>query len=87
MTVHQIANYATSRDYRRLAELAQQYSIICIVDRDGTHDVGQTLFSSSMSEKHWQVSSPGRCYVRASDIDDFVRRCQQVNLEFIVPLS
>ncbi|MGF6609374.1 hypothetical protein OKW45_004296 [Paraburkholderia sp. WSM4175] len=83
--VHQIANYGVSRDYARLAELAKAHSIICIVTHDGFRDVAKTLYSSFKDGEMWQISARGTGYVWADNVEDFVRKCEIVALEFIEP--
>jgi hypothetical protein len=87
MNVHQIGDYAGSREYARLAELAKRYSVICIVKNGSTRDVAKTLYSSHAAGEMWQVSARGTGYVWTDSKDDFVRQCEQVDLEFIEPPS
>lgn len=85
MNVSQIAAYPVSRDYLRLAELAKAQSIICIVSYESYRDVAKTIFSTDGAAGIWHVSARGTGYVLAADLDEFVRQCERVNLEFIEP--
>lgn len=86
----QLGSYRTSKDYQRLARLAKHCSIICIVDYkagpDGDmviRDVAQTLCHSETI----QISARGICYVYSFGAHDFVKQCERLNVEFIVPAS
>ncbi|MBC8740434.1 hypothetical protein F6X40_27750 [Paraburkholderia sp. UCT31] len=85
MNVHEIANYNSSRDYARLAELAKTHSVLCIVDYQGFRDVAKTIYSLWEIDESWQVGARGIGYVCASSKEDFIKRCESVNLEFIAP--
>jgi hypothetical protein len=92
--VHELAPYATSRDYARLAELAKVHSVICIVNyRDPRNpdwgmlrEVASTHYSRSPSGKEmWHVSARGTGYVWTDNAADFVRKCETYGVEFIEP--
>jgi hypothetical protein len=91
--VYEIAPYATSRDYARLAELAKVQSVICIVnyrDRDPAigmlRDVASTNYSRSpRGHEAWHVSARGTGFVWADSIERFIRSCETYDLEFIEP--
>jgi hypothetical protein len=85
---HELAPYATSRDYARLAELAKAHSVICILTHREYRDVARTTYMRTESGMEmWQVSGRGIGYVWTDDLDDFARECEKVELEFIEPSS
>jgi hypothetical protein len=89
----ELADYAGSKDYRHLVELARKASIICIVDYDvrdvGTfRDVGRTQYSLHHEEEVFQVGARGIGYIHAFGAAEFVALCEHRNVEFIpVPKS
>lgn len=85
MFVGQIAEYLTSRDHLRLAELAKTSSIICLVDHGEVRDVARTLYAGKGAEDIWQVSARGINYVYATTLEEFVASCVRANVEFIEP--
>lgn len=83
--------YKTSRDYDRLYELAQETSVICIVDynwRDGaiSRDIASTICLGG-DEKTIQISCRGICYIGPAydGKETFIRHCAKYNVEFIEP--
>lgn len=89
MTVINLASsnrYQTSRDYERLYDLAQETSVICIVDYkwpDG--DVCRDIAATVNTGRNIQISCRGVCYVGPWDNDKetFIRHCAKYNVEFI----
>lgn len=80
------AGYQTSRDYRKLWELAHIVSIICIVDFDHgdantCRDIARTIYSPDWSPELVQVGA----YVWAESIEQFIAQCQARNLEWLIP--
>lgn len=92
----QLGNYRTSKDYRRLANLAKQCSVICIVDYNIRPD-GDMVFRDVASTQYrryddeaaeiFQISARGSCYAYAFSEDEFIKQCERMNVEFIVPGS
>lgn len=86
MNIFQLTDYAGSRDYDRLAELAKAGSLICMVDYQDCRDVAHTIYQSfGPNEESWTVSARGTSYVWAQNKADFIARCARANLEFIEP--
>jgi len=84
-------HYKTSRNYERLWQLAQEISVVCIVDfdfRDGhvCRDIASTICIDG-DEKTIQISCRGICYVGPAydGKDKFIRHCAKYNVEFIDP--
>ena len=80
--------YKTSRDYDRLFELAQETSVICIVNyqwHDG--EVSRDIAATHHNGRSGQISCRGVCYVGPWDNDKetFIRHCAKYNVEFIEP--
>lgn len=85
ITAYDLAAYAGSRDYVRLAELARTSSIICILDYETHRDVARTNYASRGASEWWQVSARGIGYITAFSQEDFMALCEHANLEFIEP--
>ena len=86
-----LANYSTSRDYRRLWELAHDHSIVCVVDyapfiHDLYRDVATTRHIKGWSPDVMQVCSRGIGHVWAESIEQFIAQCEHCNLEWLHPL-
>lgn len=86
-----LAEYQGSRDYKRLARLARQTSVICIVEYKASNtsspirDVAQTQFIPHRGDGFYQICARDRGYVIASDEDEFVQLCEQARIEFLEP--
>lgn len=86
-TIRNVTGYEISKDYRQLFELAKTQSIVCILDylvfEDGTacRDVVQTISDGF----EVQVCERGICFISEHHVEMFVERCDDKNLEFIVP--
>ena len=86
-----LANYSTSRDYRRLWELAHDHSIVCVVDYENViHDIYREIATTRHS-KEWNpdvipVYSHGCNHVLAKSIEEFIAQCERCNLEWLQPL-
>jgi hypothetical protein len=91
--VHEIAPYATSRDYARLAELAKKASVVCIVNyperepfMGTTREVTSTHYSRAPDGfEVWQISARTRGFVWAKDVETFVAKCRTYDVEFFEP--
>ena len=87
------AGYPFSRDYRRLAALAREVSVVCFVDYhfrgvEGVmRDVARTTYRRIDGGDFFEVSARGTGYLSASTEEEFVKRCEGLNLEFIDPPS
>ena len=86
-----LANYSTSRDYRRLWELAHDHSIVCVVDclpgnPETYRDVATTRHSKEWNPDVIPVYSRGICHVWAKSIEQFIAQCKHCNLEWLQPL-
>ena len=86
-----LANYSTSRDYRRLWELAHDHSIVCVVDYepgipDTCRDIAATAYSTERKPDMVQVSSRGIGRIWAESIEEFIAQCEHCNLEWLQPL-
>ena len=86
-----LANYSTSRDYRRLWELAHDHSIVCIVDglpgvSMARRDIGTTVYSKEWNPEWIQVISKGIGHIWAESIEEFIAQCEHYNLEWLQPL-
>ncbi|MEM9116958.1 MAG: hypothetical protein AAGD09_03640 [Cyanobacteria bacterium P01_F01_bin.56] len=76
--------YPTPQNYERLWELAQQQSVICLVESedDGIKtNVAQTL----SYEGTVNVATPGICYVTGYDKARFIESCKKCKLQWLVP--
>lgn len=87
MSVHEISGYKTSRDYKRLWELAQRASVICIVDYGDSHyrDVAQTIFSNYDNNLALEIKVRGVGYIYGDGKSDFIAKCTRYNVEFVEP--
>lgn len=85
MNIFQLEQYKGSRDYARLAELAMTTSVICLIDYQDCRDVAHTLYQDGGDLKSWQVSARGQSYISAFDTEQFIRRCEALNVEFLEP--
>ena len=86
-----LANYSTSRDYRRLWELAHDHSIVCVVDyepelHDIYRDIATTTYFPEWSPDVMQVCSRGIGHIWAQSIEEFIEGCEDCNLEWLQPL-
>ena len=86
-----LANYSTSRDYRRLWELAHDHSIVCMVDyepviHDIYRDIATTRYFPEWSPSMMLVISRGVNHVLAESIEEFIAKCEDCNLEWLQPL-
>ena len=86
-----LANYSTSRDYRRLWELAHDHSIVCVVDclpgvSETCRDVGTTKYPTELSPDVMQVCSSGTGRIWAESFEEFIEGCYHYNLEWLQPL-
>ena len=78
-----LANYSTSRDYRRLWELAHDHSIVCFVDcLPGVPEAYRDIATTSTM----LVISRGVNHVLAKSIEEFIAQCEDCNLEWLHPL-
>lgn len=87
-----LANYCTSTDYKLLAKLARQCSVICIVDYEKIddiviRDVACTTHGQHRDEEVFQISARGISYIYAFSEDEFIKLCQHRNVEFLVPVT
>jgi len=85
-----LANYPTSKDYKYLAQLMLEYSIVCFVVNDLRRQVALTQTSKSTLDKTkgetiYQVSSQGTGWIYAWNKGDFIKQCHECDLQFIVP--
>ena len=87
--MHPIAKYKTSRDYSLLWDLAQDQSIVCVVDyRFGPADEGPACRDVCHTLKpgyFLEVSARGIGYVTAANISEFTQQCESLNLEWFPP--
>ena len=86
-----LANYSTSRDYRRLWELAHDHSIVCVVDYEPgipvtCRDIATTGYSKECNPDVVKVSSRGIGHIWAESIEQFIAQCEHCNLEWLQPL-
>ena len=86
-----LANYSTSRDYRRLWELAHDHSIVCVVHclpgvPKTYRNVATTRYSTNLSPDVMQVCSRGIGHIWAESIEQFIAQCEHCNLEWLQPL-
>ena len=89
--IKNITGYKTSKDYRKLWELAKNQSIVCICDY-GTFDAEyrcRDIAHTTYYDGNMNVSARGIGYVTVFDykIEEFIKQCEQINLEWIVPNS
>jgi len=92
--IRDITGYAVSRDYAKLYEMAQKQSVVCVVDYRNFHDdpitreVARTHCVPSENrpgESITQVSSRCITHVYACNAEGFIKQCQPLNLEWLVP--
>ena len=86
-----LANYSTSRDYRRLWELAHDHSIVCVVDclpgvPETCRGIAWTIYSKEWNPEVMQVNAIGIYPVWAESIEQFIAQCERCNLEWLQPL-
>ena len=86
-----LANYSTSRDYRRLWELAHDHSIVCIADglpgvSMARRDIGTTVYSKEWNPEWIQVISKGIGHFWAESIEQFIAQCERCNLLWLQPI-
>ena len=82
------ASYQTSRDYRKLWELAQTAQIVCIVDRYENDSTDRRIVSTRYSPaEHYQITveTCGIRWCSAANVDQFVQQCERWSLEWLVP--
>lgn len=77
-------NYKTSRDYKRLAELAKKQSVICVVEYNGRPVTALSYYFPD-SKRPFMISFPGYSFIDAEDDDRFIDRCEKIGVEFIEP--
>lgn len=87
-----ISAYHSSRDYKRLAELARQSSVVCIVDYcvgggEPIRDIARTQYSRRGDEETFMVAARGTGYITAFGEDEFLKFCANSNLEFLEPAT
>ena len=81
--VRKIRGYKTSKDYKKLFELAQKQSIVCICNYSkNCRDVAHTL---AERDNTLSVSARGTSYITGFGLDDFVEQCEKYELEWIIP--
>lgn len=74
--------YNTSKDYALLFEEARRQSIICLCRHVGDCiDVAHTIWGNNIMS----VSARGTGYVTAENVDEFLKQCEECNLEWITP--
>jgi hypothetical protein len=87
-----LANYPASKDYEYLAELMLSNLVICIVTGivSGRKNIG---IASAVKSKSGKTIN-GNCFlievndsdfIASWDKEDFIKKCKECNLEFIVP--
>ena len=86
----ELSSYSTSKDYQRLADLARQSSVICIVDYkiggfETIRDIARTHYSQSNGREIFQICALGTGYVYAFGVEEFIELCGFSDVEFIEP--
>lgn len=80
--------YKLSRDYRRLWAALQVESVVCFADYE-TWPSGEPLCrdvcSTIWTGRTASISCRGTGYVMARNEEDFVRACEEVNIEALFP--
>lgn len=80
--VREIAGYQTSKDYKRLWEIAIKQSVLCVCDYHECRDSAQTIYDSAGV---LFVSARGVSYICAKSVNEFIEQCQKINLEWVIP--
>jgi hypothetical protein len=85
--IYQISGYETGKEYEWLADAMQSQSVICITDYGKyCRDVAHTLWTpSSDGDGIWQLSGRGITYIYATSREEFIRQCEQYNVEVLMP--
>ena len=86
-----LAHYSTSRNYRRLWELAHDHMIVCVVDckpgvSESYRDIATTRYSKEWSPDVMEVCSRGIGHIWAKSIEEFIAQCEHCRLEWLQPL-
>lgn len=85
-----LANYSTSRDYRRLWELAHDHSIVCVVDYVASYFQTYQIIAKTgyFKERNHDVVNvqSGKYHVWAESIEEFIAQCEHCNLLWLQPL-
>jgi hypothetical protein len=91
---NELANYKTSRDYKRLAGLAKKASIICFVSymyskvpicKDYLR-IGKSFYIRHESgNETYKICCNGETMLSAKCLEDFLCQCENSNVEFIDP--
>ena len=93
--IHELAKYNTSKDYEWLAKKVKEESIICIIDYkrqfEGekefhSRDVGVTsYFEKDDGRGTWSISARGTGYLIAFSEEEFIKLCEILNVEILMP--
>lgn len=82
--VRNIEGYELSRDYKALFEQMTKSSVVCIVNYGHTascRDVAHTLYRDDV----YQISARGISYIYAETLEEFIKQCEDDDVEFIPP--
>lgn len=79
--ISHLADYATSRDYKLLSELAMTSSVICIL---GT-DVARTFYRKNKYGEWFGIGCRDVCYVDAVGVDELIQQCVENQVQFLMP--
>jgi hypothetical protein len=74
-------NYKTSREYTLLADRMERETIVCFCRYISSRDVCHTQFDGT----YRMVNSRGFGYIWADSLEDFIRQCEQAELEWLIP--
>jgi hypothetical protein len=85
--IRDFSGYDLENDHAKLARLARENSVICVVDFDGgqCRDIARTVYSTSDGGEVFQLSARGTGYVYAFGEDDFIEQCKKLNVGFLAP--
>lgn len=81
--------YKTSKDYERLAFLAQRTDVICFVRYSSSEastpifDVARTLFGNNI----YHIQVRGTTYISSYGEAEFLKDCAELEVSFIEPLE
>ena len=79
--VRDIKGYEVSDDYERLFRMAQVGTVVCMVDYGQLRDVAHTVFSKGV----YLIATEAFIFVYARNSRQFVKKCQKLNVRWLVP--
>jgi hypothetical protein len=88
--IRDVTGYTVSTNYSALWDLCQKQSIVCLVDYQGVCvDVAHTLARVEPSGLYVEIAARGINYLSVwdGDRDAFLRQCERIGLQWLVPTA